>query len=310
MDHKALRQFLALAETLHFGRASEQAHVSPSTLSRAIKQLELTIGAELFLRDNRHVNLTPEGELFLSYARETLAQWQLFQNQLSGGPGELQGEISIYCSVTASYSFLYDLLSAFRRNHPRIEIKLHTGDPESAIGRVLNGTEELTIAARPDTLPAGLAFKHIASSALVFIAPARDTGVESILIPHSNPEWANTPMILSESGLARKRVNQWFKHKRIKPRIYAQVAGHEAIVSMVSLGFGVGIVPRIVLDNSPLAQQVRVLAVQPELEAYQVGLFALDRNLRNPLIQAFWASVSQNAVTTTTASTDANTRNN
>jgi LysR family positive regulator for ilvC len=293
MDHKALRQFLALAETLHFGRASEQAHVSPSTLSRAIKQLELNIGVALFLRDNRHVSLTPEGELFLDYAREALTQWEQFQNQISGDTGELQGEISIYCSVTASYSFLYDLLSAFRHNHPRIEIKLHTGDPESAIGRVLSGAEDLTIAARPDTLPAGLAFKPITTSALVFIAPARNTGMESVLPPNSNAGWANTPMILSESGLARKRVNLWFKHKRIKPKIYAQVAGHEAIVSMVSLGFGVGVVPKIVLDNSPLAQQVRVLDIQPQLEAYQVGLFTLDRKLKNPLINAFWASVSQ-----------------
>ncbi|MFT6917250.1 MAG: LysR family positive regulator for ilvC [Motiliproteus sp.] len=293
MDHKVLRQFLALAETLHFGRASELAHVSPSTLSRAIQQLELRVGFVLFLRDNRRVSLTPEGELFVDYAREALARWELLRSRLSGNRGELQGEIGIYCSVTASYSFLYELLSAFRRNHPRIEIKLHTGDPESAIGRVQSGAEELTIAARPDTLPAGLAFKHIATSALVFIAPVRDRGIEPLAIPSSNQEWANTPMILSESGLARKRVNQWFKHKRIKPRIYAQVAGHEAIVSMVSLGFGVGVVPKIVLDNSPLAQQVRILEIQPELEAYQVGLFALEKKLKNPLIQAFWASVSQ-----------------
>ncbi|MEH6825114.1 MAG: HTH-type transcriptional activator IlvY [Motiliproteus sp.] len=293
MDNRSLHQFLTLAETLHFGRASELAHVSPSTLSRAIKQLEQKVGADLFQRDNRHVSLTREGVLFLDYAREALAQWELLQNQLSSNRDALQGEISIYCSVTASYSFLYDLLSAFRRDHPKIEIKLHTGDPESAIGRVQSGAEELTIAARPDTLPGGLAFKHIATSALVFIAPVSANGVEPLAIPASNQDWTDTPMILSESGLARKRVNHWFKQKRIKPKIYAQVAGHEAIVSMVCLGFGVGVVPRIVLDNSPLAQQVRILAVKPELEAYQVGLFALEKTLKNPLIHAFWSSVSQ-----------------
>ncbi|MCO4758589.1 MAG: HTH-type transcriptional activator IlvY, partial [Oceanospirillaceae bacterium] len=67
-----------------------------------------------------------------------------------------------------------------------------------------------------------------------------------------------------------------------------QVAGNEAIVSMVSLGFGVGVVPRIVLDNSPLADRVQVLDVQPELEAYDVGLFALNKKLKSPLIRAFW----------------------
>lgn len=304
MDSKALRQFLALAETLHFGRASELSHVSPSTLSRAIKQLELSVGAELFLRDNRSVSLTREGELFQDYAREALAQWELLQGKFNAGQDELQGEISMYCSVTASYSFLYDLLSAFRNNHPKIEIKLHTGDPESAIGRVQSGAEEITIAALPDTLPAGLAFKHITTSPLVFIAPATidsntpgdDTSNE--LFPATNQDWddhhwAATPMIVSESGLARKRLNHWFRHKGIQPKIYAQVAGHEAIVSMVSLGFGVGVVPKIVLDNSPLSQQVRIIDAQPELDAYQVGLFALEKKLKSPLIDAFWNSVEQ-----------------
>ena len=58
--------------------------------------------------------------------------------------------------------------------------------------------------------------------------------------------------------------------------VYAQVAGNEAIVSMVSLGFGVGVVPEIVLQNSPLSETVRVLRVEPRLEAYEVGLFTLE----------------------------------
>ncbi len=295
MDSKSLRQFLALAETLHFGRASELTHASPSTLSRAIKQLELSVGAELFLRDNRSVSLTREGELFQDYARESLAQWQLLQSKLSANQDELQGEISMYCSVTASYSVLYDLLSAFRRNHPKIEIKLHTGDPESAIGRALSGAEEITIAARPDSLPARLAFKHITTSPLVFIAPSRDSHLESLPIaatgqPWSDQQWSSTPMIVSESGLVRKRLDHWFRQKGIHPKIYAQVTGHEAIVSMVSLGFGVGLVPKIVLDNSPLSQQVKIIPAQPELEAYQVGLFTLKKKLKSPLIDAFWSS--------------------
>ena len=98
-------------------------------------------------------------------------------------------------------------------------------------------------------------------------------------------------MILSEEGLARKRVDRWFRNKKIKPLIYAQVAGHEAIVSMVSLGFGVGVVPKIVLDNSPLAANVRILPVTPMLEDYHVGLCALEKKLKNPLIHALWSQL-------------------
>ena len=101
--------------------------------------------------------------------------------------------------------------------------------------------------------------------------------------------WAAAPMILPESGLARQRVDRWFREIGVPPRVYAQVAGNEAIVSMVSLGFGIGVVPQIVLDNSPLAGEVVILQVRPALAPYEVGLFTLEKKLRSPLIQAFWA---------------------
>jgi LysR family positive regulator for ilvC len=88
-------------------------------------------------------------------------------------------------------------------------------------------------------------------------------------------------------------VDDWFRRLGVSPTIYAQVAGNEAIVSMVSLGFGVGVAPRIVLDNSPLAHTVRVLDVRPELAPYEVGLFALEKRLTSPLIRAFWSLQSE-----------------
>ena len=159
MDTRTLKQFVVLADTLHFGRASEACHVSPSALSRSIRQLEDKVGVALFDRDNRSVALTHEGELFLGYARDSLTHWDVIRNTLMEEAGELHGEVSMYCSVTASYSFLFELLSEFRREHPRIEIKLHTGDPEHAVRRVLAGEEDIAIGARPDSLPTGLAFK-------------------------------------------------------------------------------------------------------------------------------------------------------
>jgi LysR family positive regulator for ilvC len=282
MDSRLLRQFLNLAEALHFGRASEASHVSPSALSRSIQQLEAEVGVALFSRDRRSVALTHEGRLFLPYAREALTEWDAIRNTLMAEADELHGEVSMYCSVTASYSFLFEILSAFRRDHPHIEIKLHTGDPELAITRVLAGDEDIAIGARPEVLPNGLAFRPITTSPLVFIA-SRD---------HPQPDsrnWSATPMILSEGGLARSRIDAWFRARGVRPSIYAQVAGNEAIVSMVSLGFGVGVVPRIVLDNSPLAASVRILDVQPRLKTYEVGLFALKRKLKNPVVKAFWS---------------------
>jgi LysR family positive regulator for ilvC len=284
VDKRLLRHFINLADTLHFGKASTASHVSTSALSRSIQQLEAEVGVALFTRDNRSVALTREGRLFLPYAREALAQWEQIRNTLMAGADELHGEVSMYCSVTASYSFLFEILSAFRRDHPHIEIKLHTGDPELAITRILAGEEDIAIGARPEVLPNGLAFRPITTSPLVFIA-SRD---------HPQPDsrnWSATPMILSEGGLARSRIDAWFRARGVRPSIYAQVAGNEAIVSMVSLGFGIGVVPRIVLDNSPLVDNIRILDIRPKLKAYEVGLFALNRKLRNPVVEAFWSQL-------------------
>jgi LysR family positive regulator for ilvC len=266
--------------------------VSPSALSRSIQRLENNLGVTLFERNNRSVSLTHAGRLFLDYARDTLGQWDAIRNTLMEESGELHGEVSMYCSVTASYSFLFEILARFRRDHPRIEIKLHTGDPEDAISRILSGDEDISIGAKPGNLQAGLAFKPIAESPLVFIAAKTFATVpRGRSVAPDAQTWAACPMILPERGLARRRVDQWFRNLGVAANIYAQVAGNEAIVSMVSLGFGVGVVPQIVLENSPLSNTVRVLKVQPGLEAYQVGLFTLEKKLSSPLINAFWSQL-------------------
>ncbi len=284
MDIRQLRQFVHLAEALHFGRASAASNVSASALSRSIRQLETDVGATLFDRDNRSVALTRQGDTFLSWARDVLSGWDVVRHTVQEQSGALQGEVRLYCSVTASYSFLFDLLNKLRRDHPRIDLKLHTGDPEHAIARVMAGSEDIAIGARPDTLPPGLAFRPITRSRLVFVAPASERERHK----RDAAQWAATPMILPESGLARQRADQWFRALGVQPRIYAQVAGNEAIVSMVSLGFGVGVVPEIVLDASPLASRVAILRVRPALAPYELGLFTLEKKLRSPLIRAFW----------------------
>lgn len=293
MDTKSLRVFLHLSETLHFGRTSDALHMSSSTLSRHIKQLEEELGYDLFRRDNRSVTLTAEGIKFQTYAKESLAAWEVFKQSLYTDNQQLAGELSLYCSVTASYSFLYSILSKFRGRYPQIEIKIHTGDPAPAVTRVQHKLEDISIAARPNTIPAGLEFKRIAISPLVFIAPNDDTVLHRLSIQSSDAiDWSEVPMIVSEEGLARQRVEQWFRHKSLKPKIYAQVSGNEAIVSMVSLGFGVGVVPQIVVDNSPLADNVRVIPVHPELEPFDVGVFTLKKSLNNPIVKVFWDQIS------------------
>ena len=290
MNVRTLRHFILLCETLNFGRASRRANISTSALSRNIRQLETELNVSLFDRDNRTVELTLAGRKFQRYARNAVQQWEQICYELTDPAEQLQGEISLYCSVTASHSILFDLLNSFRPTHPGVEIRLQTGDPEHAIARVLALEEDLAIAAHPESLAPGVIFKPILVSPLVFIAPVESTDLNlAQLPPDETATWQQIPMILAASGIARKRVDVWFRNLGVTPKIYAQVAGNEAIVSMVSLGLGVGVVPKIVLDNSPLAARVRILDVAPALADYDLGLFTLKRHLKNPLVRAFWS---------------------
>ena len=287
MDSRTLTTFLTLADTLHFGRTADSCHMSPSTLTRTIKQLESEVGAALFERDNRSVTLTREGELFRRYAIESTALWTSFQENLLDTTGKLSGSLVLYGSVTASYSFLFDLLAQLRERHPGIRIMLQTGDPEQAIARVQSGDAQISIGSRPSALPAAVSFKTIATTPLVFIAPKSDQrapGADT----RGPCSFHERPVILPQRGVARDRVTRWFRQQGIAPEVSAQVAGNEAIVSMVSLGGGIGVVPRIVLDNSPIRDRVTILNVTPDLKPLEVGMFALRKQLKSQLVNALW----------------------
>lgn len=288
MNNAKLRLFIKLAETGNFSRCAQQQHISASKLSRMIQAIEEDLGVTLFHRDNRHVELSHDGQHFLKFAREQLSNWETFESELQNRNGKLSGTVSIYCSVTASYSFLYDILACFRAEQPYIQIKLHTGDPADAIERVSQGLEDIAIAAKPEQIPSSLSFKQFDSSPLHFVGSAESPTFNALLKEKGPSAWADIPMIVSERGLARRRFDKWVNEQGFTPNIYAQVSGNEAIVSMVSLGCGVGLVPQIVIDNSPLKTKVEKTCLQPNIEDYEVGACVQSRRLKSPLVNALW----------------------
>ena len=216
MDHKHLNYFLALAKTLHFGRASELCHISAPTLSRNIKHLEEEVGVALFVRDNRSVKLTREGESFIDYATATLANWQRFKTNVKDPQQHIYGKVSIYCSVTASYSFLHQILEQLRAQHQYIEITLNTGDPALAINRVLDGHELMAIAAKPNKLPAQIAFVDIGHSPLLLIGPKIQCPITQKLTQNGDDiNWSDLEFIVPEQGFSRQRLEHWWRKNNI-----------------------------------------------------------------------------------------------
>ena len=156
--------------------------------------------------------------------------------------------------MTACQSFLPELLGDFRGRHPDIHIQLETGYAADALERLAEGRVDVSVAAIPPQLPRGLVSRVLLYTPLVFAAPRVACEVERLC--HQRPlPWAELPVVLPASGHARESADRWFRRRRIVPQVYGEVPGSEAILALVSLGCGVGIVPRLVLDESPLARQ-------------------------------------------------------
>ena len=305
MDTQQLKIFVDLASTLHFARTAEKHNMSPSTLSRVVQRIEQNAQLSLFTRDNRNVALTRAGEAYLAFAQETLSRWRELQSQLSDAVVQYSGSVNLYCSVTASHSLLSGLLSRVRSDYPLIEIKLHTGDQAFSLQRVSEGREDFAIAAKPDKLDSNLLFKPLARTQLRLVVPKNRCAVKQQIEAMQQAgaiEWSHLPWVLPERGFTRRRLDQWFTRRQITPNVYAQVSGHEAIVSMVSLGCGVGLVPELVVANSPAKSGIVMLPFDDldsasgvaslTFSEFEVGVCALKRRIDEPLMQAVWSSVS------------------
>jgi LysR family positive regulator for ilvC len=283
MNIHEIENFLVLCETLHFQKASIQCNISPSALSRMIQRIEDETGERLFERSNRDVTLTPAGGVFQKYAKQIHDLWKQSKQALSFEKGLVAGDLNIYCSVTAAYGILPEVLDDFRKKYPSVYIELRTGDAESALGQLQERGTDVAIAAIPEVFPDHMDYLYIAETPLVWIASEKKPPAEA-----DDIDWENTPLILPKHGIARQRFDRWIRDMNVQPLIYAEITGNEAIIAMVHLGCGIGLVPEMVLDKSPENSYISVLEVSPPLKPYTIGICVKKRNLGNPVIKAFW----------------------
>lgn len=281
MNTKQLTGFLHLCDTKSYTRAAKAMHASPSALSRIIQRLEEDIGQPLFIRTNKAVTLTPAGKTLLPVAREILQLWHTTKANINEHASLLGGKLTLFCSVTASYSHLPELLARFRQQYPNIELQLLTGDPAQAEEKVQDNSADIAIAAKPKYLSSSLVFQPIDTVSLSVIAPAMaSSGIDLQAI-----DWQHIPLILPEAGTARELADQWLASKGIEANVYAQIAGHEAIVSMVALGCGIGVAPDVVIDNSPVKDKVERLR-QEIVQPLELGLCCKTSRAKEPLLNA------------------------
>ncbi len=294
MNIRDLELFKQLSSTLHFGRTALECNITPSGLTRAIQRLEMEIGETLFFRNNRSVELTPAGVLFKEYSEETLGRFNNFKSILKSDT-VLRGELTLYCSVTAILSILPRIFKRFRNTYPEVMTHVQTGDAAKALIKLQTSEVDVSIAALPDQRPAGMEFIELLETPLLFIAPRY---FQDVLVKKGKEiDWERTPVIFPSTGLSRARAEKWFAEKSIQPYIYSQVAGNEAIIAMVSMGSGIGIVPRLVLEKSNLQGEVEVLNIQPKLKPFVVAACTTTQNRNSAIVQSFWNIVKEESTT-------------
>lgn len=293
MDFNHLKLFLDVVQTRSFIQTAKKNYMSASTLSRHIQRMEEELGQPLFLRDNRQVQLTEAGKKFQTFAEQSWREWKTVQHNFSPQQDELEGELTLFCSVTAAYSHLPQILSKFRQRYPKVELKITTGDPAQALSKVQSLQADLSLTGKPEQLPNNIEFHYIDDITLSLIAP-RVACTATQLLQQQPTDWQKMPFILPEEGPARKRIDHWFKLQKIKsPQIYATVSGHEAILSMVALGCGVALLPDVVVQQSPVSNQVSYLELSVPITPFELGICVQHRRLREPIIQAFWEMLGE-----------------
>jgi LysR family positive regulator for ilvC len=290
MNIRELELFRHLASSLHFGKSALECNITPSGLTRTIQRMESEIGEILFFRNNRSVTLTPAGTLFKEYCDETINRYHLFQNKLRSDT-VLRGELTLYCSVTAILSILPKIFKKYRTTHPHVMLHVQTGDAANALNMLRTRVVDIAIAALPDQHFPEVEFLELTETPLLFIYPKFFP--ETVCYHGDNIDWSKTPLIFPSKGLSRTRVERWFAEKGIRPYIYSQIAGNEAIIAMVAMGAGVGIVPQLVLEKSSLKNEVAVLETSPHLKPFVVGACALASSRKNHLVRSFWSIVEK-----------------
>jgi DNA-binding transcriptional LysR family regulator len=243
MELRHLRYFVVVAEELHFRRAAERLHMSQPPLSQQIRQLEEEVGATLLLRNQRRVELTAAGQAFFIRAREILDAVEDAARQARRVQRGEVGRLAVGFVGSAMYTFVPELLHAFRDHAPDVTLRLHElgtseqlrqledGRLDVGFVRVLRARPELKIetvveepvvAALPDAHPLAthplLTLADLEGEPLVLLTRAGAPGLREALAP------------------AIDRLGG-------EERIVQEVTETQTVVGLVAAGVGVSLVP-------------------------------------------------------------------
>ena len=251
MDVRQLRHFATVAETLHFGRAAERLGMTQPPLSQSIQALERELGAPLFARTKRSVALTPFGAAWLVHVRAALdgvkALPDIARRLRDGEAGRL--ELSFVS--TADYSILPALVRRYASLYPDVEIALSEATSDVQIAALLNGEGHAGIIIPPvhETLPGALVYRRLVSEPLIAAVPESWLAEKRLSLRGGTLPAADviaSPLVIFPKRSApafHELVMDYYVSRGGQARIVQEAIQMQTIISLVSAGMGIALVP-------------------------------------------------------------------
>jgi DNA-binding transcriptional LysR family regulator len=183
MDIEQARTFLAIAAHGSFVAAAERLHVTQSTVSARIRQLESDLGVRLFVRNRAGASLTPSGRRFLRHAKTLVLTVEQARHDL-GLPGRFRGTVRVGARIALWDGFLPRWVAWLRRTEPDVALQCEIGFEEDLMRRMQQGTLDIALMYTPTHAPE-LIVEHLFDDTLVMISSRPDTrwpGEDYILV--------------------------------------------------------------------------------------------------------------------------------
>lgn len=264
MELRQLRYFQAVAEELSFSRAAKRLHVAQPALSRAIKQLEQTLGADVLERTRHHVRLTPAGAVLLREVALLLQHLEEVTRRVRRTAAGEEGELRLGYIGPPTQPFLGGLLYDYRQRYPLVSIHLEERTPERVWEMVAKGRLSAALT-RPVLTHAALGLRTIVlrEERLGIVVPANHALGKRRAVPWT--ALAREPLIV----LARREgmglhdaVIAGCRQAGVMPRLAQTPSLIGTVMSYVEAGAGIGVVTEGVVTPMPALRFILLKPLQ------------------------------------------------
>ena len=287
------RQFVALAEELHFGRAAARLHMTQPPLTQAIQGLERQLGVPLFARTRRSVALTPAGLALLPAVRRLLAAAEALPQVAQAAAAGLAGQLRLAFVSSVAYGPLPEWLRSFRQAHPDVVLQLR----EATLDVQLAAFDADEIDAgfllhAPGAVPPGFAAWPALTEPLVMALPASHPAAARPVLHLADV--AAEPLVIFPRQIAPSLYDALLAAYRARgatPQIAQEAIQMQTIVNLVSAGMGLAWVPEAVTRLQRPGVVYRAVADAPL--RCQTSLVWRDQG--PPVVQRFVAHVMADA---------------